>query len=69
MFKEFRKELEWGGKPLILETGKVARQADGCVIVTYGESTCLCGVGESSRTGARFLPAHGPLRREGLRRW
>jgi polyribonucleotide nucleotidyltransferase len=29
MFKIFRKELDWGGTPLVLETGKVARQADG----------------------------------------
>ena len=58
MFKEFRKELEWGGKPLILETGKVARQADGCVIVTYGESTVLCAVvGEKQpKPGLDFFP-------------
>ena len=58
MFKEFRKELDWGGKPLILETGKVARQADGCVIVTYGESTVLCAVvGEKQpKPGLDFFP-------------
>ncbi|MBR82794.1 MAG: polyribonucleotide nucleotidyltransferase [Magnetovibrio sp.] len=58
MFKEFRKELEWGGKPLIMETGKVARQADGCVIVTYGESTVLCAVvGEKQpKPGLDFFP-------------
>ncbi len=44
MFKEFRKEIDWGGRPLIIETGKVARQADGAVMVTYGESTVLCAV-------------------------
>ena len=32
MFKEFRKELDWGGRKLILETGKIARQADGAVL-------------------------------------
>ena len=58
MFREFRKEIEWGGKPLILETGKVARQADGCVIVTYGESTVLCAVvGERQpKPGLDFFP-------------
>jgi polyribonucleotide nucleotidyltransferase len=58
MFREFRKEIEWGGKPLILETGKVARQADGCVIVTYGESTVLCAVvGEREpKPGLDFFP-------------
>jgi len=44
MFKVYRKEIEWGGKPLILETGKIARQADGAVLVTYGESVVLCTV-------------------------
>ncbi len=42
MFKVYRKEIEWGGKPLILETGKIARQADGAVLVTYGETIVLC---------------------------
>ena len=58
MFREFRKEIEWGGKPLILETGKVARQADGCVIVTYGGSTVLCAVvGERQpKPGLDFFP-------------
>lgn len=41
-FNIIRKELEWGGKKLTLETGKVARQADGAVLVTYGETTVLC---------------------------
>ncbi|MDD9876562.1 MAG: polyribonucleotide nucleotidyltransferase, partial [Magnetovibrio sp.] len=44
MFEEYRKEIDWGGRPLIIETGKVARQADGAVIVTYGETTVLCAV-------------------------
>ena len=58
MFSEFRKEIEWGGKLLILETGKVARQADGCVIVTYGGSTVLCAVvGERKpKPGLDFFP-------------
>ena len=41
-FNLVRKELEWGGKTLTLETGKVARQADGAVIAKYGETTVLC---------------------------
>jgi len=53
MFKEFRKEIDWGGRPLIIETGKVARQADGAVMVTYGESTVLCAV-----VGERKPKAH-----------
>lgn len=44
MFIVHREELSWGGKPLVLETGKVARQADGAVLATYGETTVLCTV-------------------------
>lgn len=44
MFKVYRKEIEWGGKTLTLETGKIARQADGAVLVTYGETIVLCTV-------------------------
>ena len=44
MFTVTKKEIEWGGRTLTLETGKVARQADGAVIVTYGETTVLCTV-------------------------
>ena len=32
----------WGGRRLVLETGKIARQADGAVLATYGETTVLC---------------------------
>lgn len=42
MFKIYRKELNWGGSKLKLETGKIARQADGAVVVTYGETVVLC---------------------------
>ena len=58
MFKEFRKEIEWGGRPLILETGKVARQADGAVLATYGDTKVLCTVvGERSpKPGLDFFP-------------
>ncbi len=42
MFDIFRQELVWGGRTLTLETGKVARQSDGAVMVTYGETVVLC---------------------------
>ena len=38
MFKQFKEEINFGGKKLILETGKVARQADGAIIATIGET-------------------------------
>jgi polyribonucleotide nucleotidyltransferase len=44
MFDIKRVEIEWGGRPLILETGKIARQADGAVIATYGDTSVLCTV-------------------------
>ncbi len=37
-FNVFRKEIEWAGRKLVLETGKIARQATGSVIATYGET-------------------------------
>ena len=37
-FHEVRKEMEWGGRKLILETGKISRQAAGSVVVTYGQT-------------------------------
>ncbi|MBB6254934.1 polyribonucleotide nucleotidyltransferase [Nitrospirillum iridis] len=58
MFKVFRKEMEWGGRKLVLETGKVARQADGAVIATYGDTVVLCtAVGaKSAKPGVDFFP-------------
>jgi len=58
MFQEFRKELEWGGRTLVLETGKIARQADGAVMVTYGDTKVLCTVvgAKSARPGLDFFP-------------
>src|SRR5512147_2508308 len=44
MFKEFRKEITWGGRQLILESGRIARQADGAELVTLGETKVLCTV-------------------------
>ncbi len=58
MFDIVRKEMEWGGRPLVLETGHVARQADGAVMVTYGETTVLCTAtaARSMRPGQDFFP-------------
>ncbi len=41
MFDIHRKEIMWGGRKLVIETGKIARQATGSVVVTYGETTVL----------------------------
>ncbi len=58
MFNITRKETTWGGRPLIFETGKLARQADGAVLVTYGQTTVLCTVvaEKEAREGADFFP-------------
>src|SRR3954451_10089069 len=58
MFDIHRVELDWGGRKLILETGKVARQADGAVIATYGESKLLATVvaAKEPKEGIDFLP-------------
>ncbi|MGH6989820.1 MAG: polyribonucleotide nucleotidyltransferase [Stellaceae bacterium] len=42
MFNKITRELNWGGRRLVLETGRMARQADGAVLVTYGETSVLC---------------------------
>src|SRR3954471_21622471 len=58
MFKVYRKELNWGGRKLVLETGKVARQADGAVVATYGETTVLCTAvaNKTAKPGQDFFP-------------
>jgi polyribonucleotide nucleotidyltransferase len=58
MFEIFRKELMWGGRRLVLETGKVARQADGAVMATYGETTVLCTAvaNKQAKPGQDFFP-------------
>ena len=58
MFQVTRKEIQWGGRPLVMETGRVARQADGAVMVTYGETVVLCtAVGaKSPKEGIDFFP-------------
>jgi polyribonucleotide nucleotidyltransferase len=58
MFQVYRKEMEWGGRKLSLESGRIARQADGAVLVTYGETTVLCTVvaARKAKDGQDFFP-------------
>jgi polyribonucleotide nucleotidyltransferase len=58
MFNHFRKEIDLGGRKLVLETGKIARQADGAVLATYGETVVLCtAVGvRTAKPGQDFFP-------------
>ncbi|MEA2988272.1 MAG: polyribonucleotide nucleotidyltransferase, partial [Alphaproteobacteria bacterium] len=58
MFDIHRVELDWGGRKLTLETGKVARQADGAIIATYGETTVIATVvaAKQPKAGIDFLP-------------
>ena len=58
MFNYFRKEIEWGGRTLVLETGKIARQADGAVLARYGDTIVLCtAVGvRTTKPGQDFFP-------------
>ena len=57
MFEVYRKEITFGGRKLIFETGKIARQADGAVMVTYGGTTVLCtAVAAKKNTDADFFP-------------
>ena len=44
MFKQFKEEIDFGGKKIILETGKIARQADGAIIATWGETVVIATV-------------------------
>jgi polyribonucleotide nucleotidyltransferase len=58
MFNTKTVEIEWGGKTLKLETGRVARQADGAVLATLGETVVLCAVtaAKSVKPGQDFFP-------------
>src|SRR6267142_781344 len=58
MFDIHRVELDWGGRKLVLETGKIARQADGAVVATYGESKVIATVvaAMEPKEGHDFLP-------------
>jgi len=52
MFDIHKEEIEWGGRTLTLETGRIARQADGAVLAKYGDTSVLAN---------RLFPAHGRL--------
>ncbi|MCK4945302.1 MAG: polyribonucleotide nucleotidyltransferase [Alphaproteobacteria bacterium] len=58
MFNITKKEMTWAGEKLTLETGKMARQADGAVLVTYGESTVLVTAvaKREAKPGQNFFP-------------
>ncbi len=58
MFNETRKSMEWGEETLTLETGKVARQADGSVIATLGETSVMANVtfAKEAKPGQDFFP-------------
>ncbi len=58
MFDIHRVEIDWAGRKLVLETGRMARQADGAVLATYGETTVLATVvaEKNPRPGIDFLP-------------
>ena len=58
MFEIHREELDWAGRKLVLETGRIARQADGAVFASYGETTVLATVvsAKSPKPGQDFFP-------------
>ena len=58
MFNVIRKSIQWGGETLTLETGKVARQADGTAIATLGETSVMANVtfAKSAKPGQDFFP-------------
>jgi polyribonucleotide nucleotidyltransferase len=58
MFDKHTVEIEWARRPLKLETGRIARQADGAVLATYGETSVLATVvaAKEERTGIDFFP-------------
>jgi polyribonucleotide nucleotidyltransferase len=58
MFNEVKKSMQWGEETLTLETGKVARQADGSVIATYGETSVMANVtfARAQKPGQDFFP-------------
>ena len=58
MFKITRKETTWGGRKLVLESGRIARQADGAVLATMGETVVLATAvaAKSVKPGQGFFP-------------
>jgi polyribonucleotide nucleotidyltransferase len=65
MFDMKKVEIEWGGKTLKLETGRVARQADGAVLATLGETVVLCAVtaAKNVKPGQDFFPLTVTIRK------
>ena len=65
MFEVYRKEIKFGGEKLTFETGKVARQADGAVVVTYGGTTVLCtATAAKKNSDADFFSSYSELSRK-----
>ncbi len=60
MFDIARVSITWGGRKLTLETGRIARQADGAVFVTYGETTVLAAAVSICCSGERVSPRATP---------
>ncbi|NOZ33525.1 MAG: polyribonucleotide nucleotidyltransferase [Alphaproteobacteria bacterium] len=58
MFNHHKVEMTWGGQPLTLETGKIARQADGAVLATLGDTVVLATVvsAKTAKPGQDFFP-------------
>ena len=58
MFTIYKKEFQWGEKTVVIETGKIARQADGAVLVSMGQTTVLCTAvaAKSAKPGQDFFP-------------
>jgi polyribonucleotide nucleotidyltransferase len=58
MFEIHREEVQWAGRKLVFETGRIARQADGAVLATYGETTVLATVvsAKAPKPGVDFFP-------------
>ena len=58
MFTIYKKEFQWGDKTFVIETGKIARQADGAVLVSMGQTTVLCTAvaAKSAKPGQDFFP-------------
>ncbi|QDO99688.1 polyribonucleotide nucleotidyltransferase [Ferrovibrio terrae] len=58
MFNIHKTEVMWGGRKLTIETGKIARQADGAVMVTYGDTIVLCTAvaAKNPKPGVDFFP-------------
>ncbi len=58
MFTIYKKEFQWGDTTVVMETGKIARQADGAVLVSMGQTTVLCTAvaAKSAKPGQDFFP-------------